>query len=479
VPVLRAHRHSVTDAARRDAQPDRAEDVSVHAWIENVSNISPEKVELRLSVNQMLAKYKHGEFVEEIRRRQHAIHRSSYQERSPVIAESQNGEPEQKTVQGAQGVDALGAHADRAAPAVSAGTERMQEETQINSLIVHRVRHLMRAETSYHQAVESISSLTKQLEGARQELMKSESARKGLEAEVEALVKIVKAERDERATALAEAVAAADKLERDIATLKEAMASQQAASWDQIETLTAEMQDEAARRTEEAVAALADREAEIARLREKLKETELAKEQLMTDMSQTLGALGEAVAAADKLEQKVEDMKQQQARGSETLRGSMIKARERTMRKIVSRMIRICLARALERWHSRTVEAKCFRNTMTRIVHRLGNRCAALALEAWCSHMEDARYASAAEKHRIVLVRRSLKRMLNKLLASAFSTIHVNAWDQKVMRLKAKRIVKRLRNSAVNRAFALWFEHTREQMETNCCSRCGNRVFAR
>jgi len=428
----------------------------------------------------MLAKYKHGEFVEEIRRRQHAIHRCSSQERSPVIAESQNGEPEQKTVQGVKGVDALGAHADRAVPAVSAGTERMQEEIQTNSLlIVHLVRHLMRAEASYHEAVESISSLTKQLEGARQELMKSENARKGLEAEVKALLKIVKAERDERARASVEAVATTNKLERDIATLKEAMASQQAASWDQVETLTAEMQDEAARRTEEAVAALADREAEIAGWREKLKETELANEQLLTDLSQALGALGEAVAAADKLEQKVEDMKQQQAQGSETLRGSMIKARERTMRKIVSRMIRMCLARALERWHSRTVEAKCFRNTMTRIVHRLGNRCAALALEAWFSHMEDARNASAAEKHRVVLVRRSLKRMLNKLLASAFSTIHVNARDQRVMRLKAKRIVKRLRNSAVNRAFARWYAHTREQKETNCCSRCGNRVFAR
>jgi hypothetical protein len=53
VPVLLAQRHSVTDAARRDdAQPDRAEDVSVHAWIENVSNISPEKVEMRLSARR-------------------------------------------------------------------------------------------------------------------------------------------------------------------------------------------------------------------------------------------------------------------------------------------------------------------------------------------------------------------------------------------------------------------------------------------
>jgi chromosome segregation ATPase len=96
-------------------------------------------------------------------------------------------------------------------------------------------------------------------------------------------------ERDERAKALGEAVAAADKLERDISTLKEAMASQQAASLDKVKSLTAEMQDEAARRMEEAAAALADREAEIAGLREKLKETELAKEQLLADMSQALG----------------------------------------------------------------------------------------------------------------------------------------------------------------------------------------------
>lgn len=49
VPGLLAQRRHVSDAARRDAQPDRAEDVSVDAWIENVSNISPERVELRLS----------------------------------------------------------------------------------------------------------------------------------------------------------------------------------------------------------------------------------------------------------------------------------------------------------------------------------------------------------------------------------------------------------------------------------------------
>jgi hypothetical protein len=230
-----------------------------------------------------------------------------------------------------------------------------------------RAESVMEAAERAGIGARELSKVAGELEGARQELMKSENARKGLEAEVEALtaqldagqgeVKIVKAEmvraqrscmetqsliddlkkrqqkvreeglkkltarmlwksvrfefdvwrgettaslhllkvgyleeeRDERAKALGEAVAAADKLERDISTLKEAMASQQAASLDKVKSLTAEMQDEAARRMEEAAAALADREAEIAGLREKLKETELAKEQLLADMSQALG----------------------------------------------------------------------------------------------------------------------------------------------------------------------------------------------
>ena len=393
---------------------------------------------------------------------------------------------------------------------VIADTAREKLSTKVNSLEgtvetlrqqnIHYedlVRHLMKAEASYRETVESISSLTKQLEGARQELMKSENARKGLEAEVETLVKIVKAERDERAKALGfiaqlegklqatkeQLCTTQDKLGRsqgEVAQLTETNAQHeeiiaqqmselhatkeqlsatqtdltqtertardlQGELYDKVEsigvleqqlavtqskldlsqreleraldtlTATAERLQEEAMRTEEAVAVLALKEVDIAGLREKLKETELAKEHLLTEMSQALG----------------------------------------------------------------TVKAKCFCNTMTRILHRLGNRCAALALEAWCSHTEHVRYASAAESHRILLVRRSLKRMLNKLLASAFSTIHVNSWDQNVMRLNAQRIVKRLRNSAVNRAFERWYEHTRELKETNCCSRCGNRVFAR
>jgi hypothetical protein len=209
-----------------------------------------------------------------------------------------------------------------------------------------RAESVMEAAERAGIGARELSKLAGELEGARQELMKSENARKELEAEVEALtaqldagqgeVKIVKAEmvraqrscmetqsliddlkkrqqkvreeglkklmarmlwksvrfefdawrgettaslhllrvgyleeeRDERAKALGEAVAAADKLERDISTLKEAMASQQAASLDKVKTLTAEMQDEAARRMEEAAAALSSavsaKETEIA-----------------------------------------------------------------------------------------------------------------------------------------------------------------------------------------------------------------------
>ena len=71
-------------------------------------------------------------------------------------------------------------------------------------------------------------------------------------------VSYLEEERDDRSKALEEAVATADRLERDIAALKDEMAAQQAASLEKVRTLTAEMRDEA--------------EQEIARMRERFEE---------------------------------------------------------------------------------------------------------------------------------------------------------------------------------------------------------------
>lgn len=265
-----------------------------------------------------------------------------------------------------------------------------------------------------------MTRLKGELEGARQELMNKENARKTLEAEVEALtaqldagqgeVKIVKAEvvkaqrscmetqrvlddlktrqqkvreeglkkltarmlwksirfefdawrevasaalhlrkvsyleeeRDDRSKALEEAVATADRLERDIAALKDEMAAQQAASLEKVRTLTAEMRDEAEQeiarmreRFEEAIAAeseekrrlkeqidvlhatgeaeAARRMAEIGDLREKLEEAIATKEQLLKDMTKALGVKEEELAVFEERQKMNEAARQKRA----------------------------------------------------------------------------------------------------------------------------------------------------------------------
>ena len=361
-----------------------------------------------------------------------------------------------------------------------------------------------------------MTRLKGELEGARQELMNKENARKTLEAEVEALtaqldagqgeVKIVKAEvvkaqrscmetqrvlddlktrqqkvreeglkkltarmlwksirfefdawrevasaalhlrkvsyleeeRDDRSKALEEAVATADRLERDIAALKDEMAAQQAASLEKVRTLTAEMRDEAEQeiarmreRFEEAIAAeseekrrlkeqidvlhatgeaeAARRMAEIGDLREKLEEAIATKEQLLKDMTKALGVKEEELAVFEERQKMNEAARQKRA-------------------------IEVC----------------------SRVVGHWQHRVSGAAFESWRLHeMEQRRMRE--------LCSRVVVKMMKRGMDAAFVFWQAQATRQRRTREVCARAVTKMQRLGVDCAFTTWREDVEEQ----------------
>jgi len=195
-----------------------------------------------------------------------------------------------------------------------------------------------------------------------------------------------------------------------------------------------------------------DREAEIAGLREKLKETELAKEQLLTDMSQALGLKEEELAALER-RRKEDEMALVAA---EKVKAEAVA--EAVVKKVCSRMSkrlirsgcctwkqhttdqkrlkhaaacvvvrwRLLLLRSrFGAWCQKALEQRCFLRAASKVLNRMRKMSLALALQRWKDIME----LRAQEERKQDLTKRVAYRICCRTRSVALHTWRTNAGE--------------------------------------------------